>query len=121
MPLDRMRISGLTATGHHGVFAHEREQGQPYVVDVTLHLDTGPAAADDDLSRTVDYGRLAEQITATIVGEPVNLIETLAQRVADLCLDHPAAQLVEVTVHKPKAPIAVAFEDVALTITRSRP
>lgn len=119
--MDRVTLRGLSVRGHHGVFQHEREDGQTFVVDLVLALDTAPAAADDDLERTVHYGVLAEQVAAVVAGEPVNLIETLAQRVADVCLEHEAVQEVEVTVHKPDAPIAVPFEDVAVTITRRRP
>ncbi|MEC3994800.1 dihydroneopterin aldolase [Actinacidiphila sp. DG2A-62] len=119
--MDRVTLRGLSARGHHGVFQHEREDGQTFVVDLVLGLDTRPAAADDDLERTVHYGVLAEQVAAVVAGEPVNLIETLAQRIADTCLEHEVVQEVEVTVHKPDAPIAVPFEDVTVTITRSRP
>ncbi len=119
--MDRVALRGLSARGHHGVFQHEREDGQTFVVDLVLGLDTRPAAADDDLERTVHYGVLAEQVAAVVAGEPVNLIETLAQRIADTCLGHEAVEEVEVTVHKPDAPIAVPFEDVTVTITRRRP
>jgi len=103
------------------VFAHEREDGQIFVIDLALGLDTAPAAAGDDLERTVHYGVLAEQVAAVVAGEPVNLIETLAQRIADTCLGHDVVEEVEVTVHKPDAPITVPFDDVTVTITRRRP
>jgi dihydroneopterin aldolase len=119
--VDRVTLRGLSVRGHHGVFAHEREDGQTFVVDLVLGLDTGPAAADDDLERTVHYGVLAEQVAAVIAGEPVDLIETLAQRIADTCLGHEVVEEVEVTVHKPDAPISVPFDDVTVTITRRRP
>lgn len=118
--VDRVTLRGLRARGHHGVFPEERETGQEFVVDVVLGLDTAPAAAGDDLTRTVHYGVVAEQVVAVVGGEPVDLIETLAQRVADQCLTHPAVQEVEVTVHKPQAPITVPFDDVAITILRRR-
>jgi len=103
------------------VFAHEREDGQIFVIDLALGLDTAAAAAGDDLERTVHYGVLAEQVAAVVAGEPVNLIETLAQRIADTCLGHDVVEEVEVTVHKPDAPITVPFDDVTVTITRRRP
>jgi dihydroneopterin aldolase len=103
------------------VFAHERENGQIFVVDLVLGLDTAAAAAGDDLEKTVHYGVLAEQVAAVVAGEPVNLIETLAQRIADTCLGHEPVEEVEVTVHKPDAPITVPFDDVTVTITRRRP
>jgi 7,8-dihydroneopterin aldolase/epimerase/oxygenase len=120
-PVDRVALRGLKAQGHHGVFAHERASGQTFVVDLVLSLDTAPAAADDDLAKTVHYGVVAEQVVDVVRGEPVNLIETLAQRIADACLKHEPVQEVEVTVHKPQAPITVPFEDVTITIARSRP
>lgn len=119
--MDRVALRGLRARGHHGVFAHERESGQTFVVDLVLALDTAPAAAADDLAGTVDYGVVAEEVVAVVRGKPVDLIETLAQRIADVCLRHRPVQEVEVTVHKPQAPITVPFDDVAVTITRRRP
>jgi dihydroneopterin aldolase len=118
--VDRVTLRGLSVRGHHGVFAHERENGQTFVVDLALGLDMQPAAADDDLTKTVHYGVLAEQVAAVVSGEPVDLIETLAQRIADTCLSFPVVEEVEVTVHKPDAPITVPFDDVTVTITRSR-
>ncbi len=118
---DRVVLTGLRAWGRHGVLVHERAQGQHFVVDVVLHLDLAPASTSDDLTRTVDYGVLAEAIVADVQGEPLDLIEALAERVAQTCLRHDAVTEVEVTVHKPEAPIGVAFTDVAVTLTRSRP
>ncbi|MEW2222229.1 dihydroneopterin aldolase [Streptomyces sp. NPDC006990] len=118
--MDRVALRGLAARGHHGVFEREREQGQTFVVDLDMGLDTRSAAERDDLSRTVHYGVVAEEVVAVVEGEPVDLIETLAQRIADTCLRHEAVREVEVVVHKPDAPIAVPFEDVTITIKRSR-
>jgi dihydroneopterin aldolase len=119
-PQDRLVLRGLRATGHHGVFDFERREGQQFVVDVVLLLDTRRAAASDDLSDTVHYGVLAERLHEAIASDPVDLVETLAQRLADICLAETQVSSVEVTVHKPSAPIAVPFEDVSLTIQRSR-
>jgi dihydroneopterin aldolase len=119
--LDRLVVRGLTIRGHHGVFEHERREGQDFVVDVTLGIDSSRAAGTDDLRDTVDYGTLSEELKEAVQDDPVDLIETLAQRLADVCLAHPQVLNVEVTVHKPHAPIQVPFEDVALTISRSRP
>ncbi|MGI8578564.1 MAG: dihydroneopterin aldolase [Nocardioidaceae bacterium] len=119
-PADRLALHGLRAVGHHGVLAHERRDGQEFVVDVELGLDTRPAAEADELSATVHYGELAERLHRAISSDPVDLIETLAQRLAALCLSEPAVAWVEITVHKPQAPIKVAFDDVSLTIHRSR-
>ncbi|KKD05834.1 dihydroneopterin aldolase [Streptomyces sp. WM6386] len=118
--MDRVALRGLKARGHHGVFPKEREEGQTFIVDLVLGLDTRPAAADDDLSKTAHYGIVAEEVVAVVEGEPVNLIETLAERIAQACLKHEEIQEVEVCVHKPDAPITVPFDDVTITITRSR-
>lgn len=117
---DRLALHGLAGVGRHGVFDFEREQGQRFVVDVVCALDLAPAAAGDDLGLTVDYGVLAADVVAEIEGDPVQLIETLADRVAQTCLQRPAVMAVEVTVHKPDAPMPVEVSDVAVTLTRSR-
>jgi 7,8-dihydroneopterin aldolase/epimerase/oxygenase len=118
--VDRVALRGLRARGHHGVYEREREEGQTFIVDLDLGLDTRAAADGDDLARTVHYGVVAEEVVAVVAGEPVDLIETLAQRIADTCLAHAAVREVEVVVHKPEAPIAVPFDDVTITIKRSR-
>ena len=115
---DELAIVGLECFGHHGVFEHERREGQTFLVDLVLGLDTASAAASDDLSQTVDYGSLAMSVKAAVESDPVDLIETVAQRIADLCLLETRVQWVRVTVHKPDAPIPTTFSDVALTITR---
>ncbi|MDM7991036.1 dihydroneopterin aldolase [Arthrobacter sp. zg-Y877] len=120
-PRDRITLSGITATGFHGVFPEERRDGQPFVVDLVLFTDLGPAAATDDLTLTAHYGEVAERVVQVITGEPLNLIEALAGRIADAVLaGFPVLTAVEVTVHKPKAPITVEFGDVAVTIHRER-
>lgn len=120
MTLDRITLTGLQAAGHHGVFEHERADGQLFVIDVTAHLSLRDAAASDDLDDTVHYGVLAEQVVAAVESDPVDLIETVAERVAGVALGFSRVETVEVTVHKPQAPIAVPFDDVAVTIVRSR-
>jgi dihydroneopterin aldolase len=117
---DRITLSGLRGRGLHGVYPRERVEGQTFVVDAVLEVDTRAAAARDELARTVDYGGIAEKLVAAIEGEPVNLIETLASRLAGICLADPAVSAVEITVHKPDAPITVPFEDVSVTIRRER-
>jgi dihydroneopterin aldolase len=120
-PSDRITLTGLRAFGHHGVLEHEREYGQEFVVDAVLWLDTRSAAVADELSQTVDYARVAAALAAIVSGEPVSLIETLAARLADACLSsHQAVREVEITVHKPQAPLPQPFGDVAVTIRRSR-
>ncbi len=117
---DRIALRGLRAVGYHGVYPDERHGGQDFVVDATLSVDTRPAAATDDLTRTVDYGSLAARLVRIITGEPVRLIETLAERLAGECLAEPAVTEVEITVHKPQAPIPFPFDDVTVTISRRR-
>jgi dihydroneopterin aldolase len=119
--VDRVALRGLKARGHHGVFPKEREEGQTFVVDLVLGLDTAPAATSDNLTKTVHYGVVAEEVVDVVRGEPVELIETLAQRIADQVLKHDLVEEVEVTVHKPDAPITVPFDDVTISITRRRP
>ena len=116
---DRITLTGLTVRGFHGVYEHERRDGQDFVVDATLWLDSRPAAASDDLADTVDYGGLADRLATVVEGEPVNLIETLAARLCELCMADERVIAAEVTVHKPQAPIAREFADVAVTARRS--
>lgn len=116
--IDELAIHGVECFGHHGVFDFERREGQVFLIDLVLGLDTSPAAASDDLSDTVDYGSLVAQVKAAVERDPVDLIETLAQRIADVCLLDDRVEWVRVTVHKPDAPIDATFRDVALTITR---
>jgi 7,8-dihydroneopterin aldolase/epimerase/oxygenase len=117
---DRIELRGLRAHGHHGVYEFERERGQIFRVDAALELDTAPAAAGDDLDRTVNYAELAQRLHAVLTGEPVNLLETLAQRLADVCLSYPSVDAVEITVHKPQAELGVPFDDVTVSIRRER-
>jgi 7,8-dihydroneopterin aldolase/epimerase/oxygenase len=119
-PPDLLSLRGIRAVGHHGVYEQERREGQEFVVDAVLGVDTREAGRADDLSLTVDYGRLSQQLVDAIVADPVDLIETLAQRLADVCLAQPLVEWVELTVHKPQAPIEVSLDDVTLTIHRSR-
>ena len=117
---DRLAVLGIEAYGHHGVFDFERREGQIFKVDLVLGMDTRPAARSDDLQDTVDYGTLVAAVKKAVESDPVDLIETLAERIAGLCLADARVQRCEVTVHKPDAPIEATFSDVALTIQRSR-
>jgi dihydroneopterin aldolase len=119
--LDRISIVGLRVRGNHGVFTSERAAGQDFVVDAMLWLDTAPAAAADDLSLTADYGAITDRLAAIVAGEPVALIETLADRLVAACLTDQLVREAEVTVHKPDAPVQQQFDDIAVTIRRSRP
>ena len=118
--LDKLAVVGIEATGHHGVFDFEKRDGQTFRVDLVLGLDTRVAAESDNLQDTVDYGTLVAQVKEAIETDPVDLIETLAKRIADVCLADERVQWAEVTLHKPEAPIEATFSDVTLTIRRSR-
>jgi len=120
MTTDRVALLGLRGRGHHGWFEHETREGQTFVVDVVLHVDTRPAAASDDLADTVDYSVVATNVLALIVGPSLRLVETLAERIAEACLTDPRVEAVEVVVHKPEAPLDIAFGDVQVQILRSR-
>lgn len=118
--LDALLLRGVRVHAHHGVYDFERTDGQPFVIDATVWLDTSSAADSDDLSHTVHYGDLATELAAAAEGDPVDLIETLAERLAAVVLAHSAVRAVEITVHKPEAPIPVPFDDVAIRILRRR-
>lgn len=120
LPADRITLTGLRVRGWHGVLAAERELGQEFIVDVVLWLDAAPAAATDDVTLTVHYGELAEALAGVVAGEPVDLLETLAVRLVEVCLADLRVARAEVTVHKPAAPIPLPFGDVSVTVVRDR-
>jgi dihydroneopterin aldolase len=113
-----VRITGLRVRGYHGVLPAERRDGQEFVVDVVLDAAVEPV--NDDLAETVDYSVLASDVAAVVGGEPVDLIETLAQRIADVCLRDARVTGVEVTVHKPEVPLTVPVDEVSVTLVRTR-
>lgn len=115
---DSISITGIRGFGYHGVLPSERADGQEFIVDVTLQFSLAPAGLSDDLTKSVHYGEVANDVHAEIVGDPVNLIEALAERIASRILKRKLVQSVVVTVHKPSAPIEVPFADVSVTITR---
>ncbi|HWM16244.1 MAG TPA: dihydroneopterin aldolase [Microbacterium sp.] len=117
---DEITLTGLRVFGRHGVYEQERRVGQDFVVDATLFLSTAAAGTSDDVQDTVHYGEVAERIVEIVGGEPVNLLETLAQRIADVLLTYDGVRMVAVTVHKPNAPIELQFSDVSVTIRRGR-
>ena len=117
---DRIALRGLQVRGHHGVFEHERRDGRDFVLDLVLDVDLAKAGASDDLADTVDYGALAEGAAAVVAGPPRRLIEAVAAEVAQRVLDDERVAAVEVTLHKPQAPITVPFDDVAVVVRRSR-
>lgn len=116
---DQIKITGITATATHGVLEVERQKGQRFTADVTLFLNVDAASESDDLGKTVDYSQVAELTHSLLHGEPVNLIETLADHIATEILALGEIDEVEVTIHKPEAPISVPFEDVQVTVRRA--
>ena len=117
---DEIHLTGLRVRGHHGVYEFERTRGQDFVVDVVLELDLSVAAVSDDVADTVHYAELADRLAAIVAGDPVNLLESLASRLADACLADPRVDAATVTVHKPQAPIGHAFADVGVTLRRAK-
>jgi dihydroneopterin aldolase len=117
---DELSVTGIECFAHHGVFDFEKRDGQTFVVDLVLGIDTRAAAASDDLVDTVNYGTLALDVKAAVERDPVDLIETVVQRIADVCLLESRVEWARVTLHKPDAPIDATYSDVALTITRTR-
>ncbi len=117
---DRIELRGLTIRGHHGVFDHERADGQEFVTDVTVWIDLADAAASDDLADTYNYAALAQLVADIVAGPPHNLIEAVGGEIADRVMDDDRVHAVEVVVHKPQAPIPHQFADVAVVVRRSR-
>jgi dihydroneopterin aldolase len=119
---DRITITGLRVHGRHGVYEHERVTGQEFIVDATVWLDLASAAATDELSATLDYDDLAARAAHIVAGPPCNLIETVATRIATDVLSDHRVQAVEITIHKPSAPLPHPFTDISVTthLTRTR-
>lgn len=118
---DKIRVTGIEGLGYHGLYDSEREIGQPFVVDVVLKLDLEKAGKTDEIQYTVDYNDIAQLIYNEIVGPPMKLLETMAEKICQkiFAAYHPIEEI-EVTVHKPRAPISVPFGDVSITIKRER-
>jgi dihydroneopterin aldolase / 2-amino-4-hydroxy-6-hydroxymethyldihydropteridine diphosphokinase len=117
---DRIVLQGIAARGFHGVRDFEKADGQDFVVDVRLEVDLRRAGRSDLLAHTVDYGEVAADTVALITGPSLDLIEALADQIAAAALRRPLVQAVEVTVHKPQAPVGVPFGDVMVTVERHR-
>ncbi|MDV2477023.1 dihydroneopterin aldolase [Rhodococcus zopfii] len=117
---DRIELRGLRVRGNHGVFEHEKRDGQDFLIDLVVWTDLAPAASSDDLDDTLHYGILAERAAAIVAGPGRDLIETVAGEIADDVLTDPRVERVEVTVHKPSAPIPLTFGDVAVVVDRTR-
>ncbi len=118
--VDTIELTGIRAVACHGVLPHERTQAQPFVVDVRLSVDLARAAASDELPDTIDYGALSQRVVDIVTGTSFQLIEALAGRILDVCLEDARVQDATVTVHKPHAPVDVPVGDVAVTLFRPR-
>lgn len=119
--LDVIEIHRLHVRGYHGVHDHERQDGQDFYIDATVWIDTRAAAASDDIADTMHYGHLMRALHEVGSGPPVDLLETLAERLAAVTLAFSGPQAVRITVHKPKAPVQLRFDDVTVSILRFRP
>lgn len=119
--LDRIVIDRLRVHARHGVFAHERQTGQYFYIDAEVWVDTRAAAESDEISDTVHYGHLMRALYEVAMREPVDLLETLAERLAAVTFAFNGPQAVRITVHKPQAPVKLRFDDVAISILRYRP
>ena len=117
---DRIELKGIEVLARHGVLEHEKQDQQLFRIDLTLFLDLSSAGASDDLADTVDYGKLAQITHDLVQGESHDLIESVANQIAAAVLTESRVERVTVTVHKPEAPIPLTFEDVAVTVDRSR-
>lgn len=117
---DRIRVSGIEVLARHGVLDSEKQTAQKFLIDVELTLDLGPAGATDRLEETVDYGEISQRTHDYVASNSFDLIERLAHGVAGLAMEYPKVESVEVTVHKPDAPIEVPFADVSVTVSRER-
>jgi dihydroneopterin aldolase/2-amino-4-hydroxy-6-hydroxymethyldihydropteridine diphosphokinase len=117
---DHIAVQGISAHGRHGVLEWEKQLGQRFVVDLDLEVDLARPGASDDLAHTVNYAEVAADVVGILAGEPLDLIEAVAQRIADAALRYPLVEAVEVTVHKPEAPVGVPFTDVSVHIRRLR-
>lgn len=117
---DTITLTGIRIEAAHGVLAKEKQYPQTFIVDATLHLDLSKAGLSDKLSDTVDYGQIARRIVSTVKSEQVNLLEHLANKIATAILLTPAIEAVDVTIHKPQAPLVVPFSDVSVSIHRTQ-
>ena len=118
---DQIVLTGIHGFGYHGLFEHERKDGQDFFVDLTLSVDLTAAAQSDAIEDTVNYAEITDLVVEEITSNPVNLIEKLAARIAERVLNqYIKVQSIAVTVHKPQAPVAAQLKDIAVVVTRSR-
>ncbi len=117
--MDKILIKGLETFGYHGVYEEEAFLGQKFIIDVVLYLDTRQAGKNDDLEASVDYGEASKLIKKTVENERFQLIEALAEKIAEnLLLRYVLLKKVTITVRKPWAPVLLSMDTVAVEITR---
>jgi dihydroneopterin aldolase len=113
-----IRLTGLKVFAHHGVLEFERQLGQEFFIDALVEITAGES---DDLLESVSYAEVADALVANAKQNPVQLLETLAMRLANLVLGlSPRVKKVTIEVHKPNAPIDHEFEDVSVSFTAGR-
>ena len=119
--MDKIMLTGMEFIGYHGCLPEERQTGQPFIVDAVMFLSLRKAGEEDELAETVNYAQVFEKVREIVEGEPLQLIEAVAERAAAAILqEFPPVEKVEITVHKPEAPIKGLFRDAAVSIERSR-
>ena len=117
---DRIDLRGIEVLAKHGVLEHEQEKAQVFKVDVSAYTDLTRPGETDDLADALDYSTLALDVREVVGSESYQLLETVAAKVADSVMSHTQVVRAVVTIHKPDAPLDLVFEDVSVTIERSR-
>lgn len=116
--MDRINLSGLRVYAYHGVLPEEKEKGQEFILDITIWLDTLPAGLSDELDKTVNYAKMAEEAVNAFTSQSFNLIEAAARKVSRTLIGKfELIREIEVTVNKPNAPIALEFSNVSVTVS----
>ncbi len=117
---DCIHLEGIRVFAHHGVYDHEKQRGQIFLIDVHITIDLSTAGETDDLGATIHYGELADAIARRAAVERWDLIERVAQRTAELVLEDPRVDEVMVTVHKPEVTLPTPVGAVSVSVTRGR-
>lgn len=118
--MDQIEIRGLRVFAHHGVLPHEKRDGQTFVIDLTVSVDLSGPAKSDDLTQTIHYGELAEQVAAEAASTRFDLIERLAGHLLDLVMADHRVEESQIRIAKPDAPIDAEVDEVAVVLRRTR-
>jgi dihydroneopterin aldolase len=116
--VDRILISGIRELGVHGVLPEEQTRPQPFEVDLELVVDLASAGKSDDLDDTVDYAAVCEAVSRVVSSEKYQLLERLAERIAEVCTSDPRVQSVVVEVRKVQPPVRAMLQHVGVRIER---